>query len=217
MIFCEKNEGETCKNEQDARIRIIKKALTPFSIRCECSIKSKLSAIPFPLCWHISRSFDGLCCMKPTTESEVLVFLVFLATVPASLATDRTTTCTRYADVATSHESNSDLSNQLRSVRVSFKRNNVNHGHQYVLGNIDRISASQLTERQRRIVDRLVETGQWNVLENVLETSATLATLLGVDARTIRRDLNTLQSKGVIRRDGPDRGGRRVILKKIEP
>ena len=38
-------------------------------------------------------------------------------------------------------------------VRVSFKRNNVNHGHQYVLGNIDRIPASQLTERQRRIVE----------------------------------------------------------------
>ena len=93
----------------------------------------------------------------------------------------------------------------------------MNHGHQDVLGNIDHISASQLTERQRRIVDRLVETGQWNVLENVLETSATLATLFGVDARTIRRDLNALQSKGVIRRDGPDRGGRRVILKKIEP
>ena len=28
----EKNEGETCKNEHDARIRIVKKALTPFSI-----------------------------------------------------------------------------------------------------------------------------------------------------------------------------------------
>ena len=97
----------------------------------------------------------------------------------------------------------------------------MNHGHQDVLGNIGGISASQLTERQRKIVDRLVETGQWNalenVLENVLETSATLAALLGVDARTIRRDLNSLQSKGVIRRDGPDRGGRRVVLKKIEP
>ena len=93
----------------------------------------------------------------------------------------------------------------------------MNHGHQDVLGNIDLISASQLTERQRRIVERLVETGQWNVLENVLETSATLADLFGVDARTIRRDLYALQSKGVIRRDGPDRGGRRVILKKIEP
>lgn len=89
----------------------------------------------------------------------------------------------------------------------------MNHGHQGVLANTGHISASQLTERQRRIV----ETGQWNVLENVLETSATLATLFGVDARTIRRDLNALQSKGVIRRDGPDRGGRRVILKKIEP
>ncbi|MBP3823507.1 MAG: DeoR family transcriptional regulator [Bacteroidaceae bacterium] len=92
----------------------------------------------------------------------------------------------------------------------------MNHGHQDVLGSIDYISASQLTDRQRRIVDRFVETGQWNVLENVLETSATLAALFGVDARTIRRDLNVLQSKGVIRRDGPDRGGRRVILKKIE-
>ena len=46
--------------------------------------------------------------MKPTTESEVLVLLVFLATVPASLATDRTTTSTRNTDIATSHESNSD-------------------------------------------------------------------------------------------------------------
>lgn len=114
-----------------------------------------------------------------------------------------------------------EVENFCGGVRVSFKRNNVNHGHQDVLGNIGGISASQLTERQRKIVDRLVETGQWNalenVLENVLETSATLAALFGVDARTIRRDLNTLQSKGVIRRDGPDRGGRRVILKKIEP
>ena len=55
--------------------------------------------------------------MKPTTESEVLVLLVFLATVPTSFATDRTTTCTRYVDIATSHESNCDLSNQLRRVR----------------------------------------------------------------------------------------------------
>ncbi len=109
-----------------------------------------------------------------------------------------------------------EVENFCGGVRVSFKRKNMNGGHINVLGDTDDISASQLTERQRRIVDRVVETGQWNVLENVLETSATLAALLGVDARTIRRDLNTLQSKGVIRRDGPDRGGRRVILKKIE-
>ena len=89
-------------------------------IRCECSINSILSAIPFPLCWYISRSHDGLCCMKPTTESEVLVLLVFFATVPAGLATDRTTTCTRYADIATSHESNRYFTNQLR--RISFSQ-----------------------------------------------------------------------------------------------
>ena len=55
--------------------------------------------------------------MKPTTESEVLVLLVFFATVPASLATDRTTISTRNTDRATSHESNSDLSNQLCRIR----------------------------------------------------------------------------------------------------
>ena len=55
--------------------------------------------------------------MKLTTESEVLVLLVFFATVPASFATDRTTTSTRYVDIATSHESNSDLSNLLCRIR----------------------------------------------------------------------------------------------------
>ena len=117
IIFCEKNKGKTCKNGQDARIRIIKKALTPFPIRCECFINSISSTIPFPLCWHISRSLDGLCCMKPTSESEVLVLLVFLATVPACFATDRTTTRTRNTDISTSHESNCYFTNQLRRIR----------------------------------------------------------------------------------------------------
>ena len=124
MIFCEKNEGETCKYEQDDRI---KKALTPFLIRCECSPNSISSSIPLPLCWHISQSLDCLCCMQPATEQEVLVLLVFLSTVPACFATDRTTTSTRNTDMATSHESNSDFSNQLRRVRFfeegeKFKR-----------------------------------------------------------------------------------------------
>ena len=56
--------------------------------------------------------------MKPTTKLEVLVLLVFLATIlPASLAIDRTTISTRNTDRATSHESNSDLSNQLCRIR----------------------------------------------------------------------------------------------------
>lgn len=65
----------------------------------------------------------------------------------------------------------------------------------------------QLTERQKNIFNRLIETGQMNVLENVLETSASLATHFKVDARTIRRDLSVLQTKGFIRHDGPDKGG----------
>ena len=71
----------------------------------------------------------------------------------------------------------------------------------------------QLTERQKNIFNRLIETGQMNVLKNALETSASLATHFKVDARTIRRDLSVLQTKGFIRHDGPDKGGRRVDIK----
>jgi len=48
---------------------------------------------------------------------------------------------------------------------------------------------------------------------NVQETSASLATHFKVDVRTIRRDLSVLQTKGFIRHDGPDKGGRWVIIK----
>lgn len=72
--------------------------------------------------------------------------------------------------------------------------------------------ANKLTERQRLILQRLLATGRQNVLENVLETSASLAQYFQVDARTIRRDLNALQSQGIIRRVGPDRGGHWEII-----
>ena len=71
----------------------------------------------------------------------------------------------------------------------------------------------QLTERQKNIFNRLIETGQMNVLENVLETSASLATHFKVGARTIRRDLSVLQTKGFILHDGLDKGGRWVVVK----
>ena len=75
------------------------------------------------------------------------------------------------------------------------------------------MSVLQLTERQKKIFNRQIETGQMNVLENVLETSASLATHFKVDARTIRRDLSVLQTKGFIRHDGPDKGGRWFVIK----
>ena len=83
--------------------------------------------------------------------------------------------------------------------------------------NVGSLSVLQLTERQKNIFNRLIETGQMNVLdnvlENVLETSASLAKYFKVDARTIRRDLSVLQTKGFIRHDGPDKGGRWVVIK----
>ena len=80
------------------------------------------------------------------------------------------------------------------------------------LQNVLKEKTKQLTERQKNIFNRLIETGQMNVLENVLETSASLATHFNVDARTIRRDLSVLQTKGFIRHDGPDKGGRWVVI-----
>ena len=66
----------------------------------------------------------------------------------------------------------------------------------------------KLSESQILLLKRLSETGQWNALENVLETSSTLAAYFGVNPRTIRRDISVLQAKGVIKHDGPDKGGR---------
>lgn len=81
------------------------------------------------------------------------------------------------------------------------------------LQNVLEEKIKQLTERQKKIFNRQIETGQMNVLENVLETSASLATHFKVDVRTIRRDLSVLQTKGFIRHDEPDKGGRWVVIK----
>ena len=121
-------------------------------------------------------------------------------------------------------------------VRVTFRRNNVNslqtsrdvteNNHQNtadvlenVPQNIPADILSELSERQKNIIGRMIETGQRNALENVLEntteTSATLASYFNVNEKTIRRDLQTLQTKGIIRHDGPDKGGHwKVIVKK---
>lgn len=99
-------------------------------------------------------------------------------------------------------------------VRVTFMRRNAN-GLQKNTDVLEDV-LEKLTERQDLIVKRMIETGQLNVLENVLEnvqeTSATLATFFGISERTIRRDLNTLKAKGIISHDGPDKGGRWIIL-----
>lgn len=81
-----------------------------------------------------------------------------------------------------------------------------------VLENIPAEIIAELSERQLHIIGRLIETGERNVLENVLETSGTLAVFFNVNERTIRRDLNVLQSKGIIRHVGPDKGGHWEVI-----
>ena len=81
-----------------------------------------------------------------------------------------------------------------------------------VLENVLNEMGDELSERQKNIMSKLVDTSRVNVLENVLETSASLAAYFGVDARTIRRDLSDLQTRGIIRHDGPDKGGRWIIM-----
>ena len=105
-------------------------------------------------------------------------------------------------------------------VRVTFQRNNVSNsvkGRNVTKDDL-KTALKELSDRQKDIVARLVDTGHMNalenVLENVLETSASLASHFKVDARTIRRDLSVLQTKGVIRHDGPDKGGRWIIMVK---
>ncbi|MBR0023083.1 MAG: DeoR family transcriptional regulator [Muribaculaceae bacterium] len=108
------------------------------------------------------------------------------------------------------------VENFCGGVQVTFQRKNVanNSGQTekstiFDLQNVLEEETKQLSERQKNIFNRLIETGQ----KNVLETSASLATHFKVDARTIRRDLSVLQTKGFIRHDGPDRGGRWVVIK----
>ena len=84
-------------------------------------------------------------------------------------------------------------------------------GTDNVLGNVPEISA-QLSERQRSIIKRLKDTGKRNVLENAVESSVSLANLFGVNERTIRRDLQFLQSKGFIRHVGPAQGGHWEVI-----
>lgn len=74
--------------------------------------------MPLSPCRYISGSLDGLCCMESATESEILVLLIFLAPIPNSLTTDRTTASARNADIVTTHERNGYLANKYGSVRV---------------------------------------------------------------------------------------------------
>ena len=78
----------------------------------------------------------------------------------------------------------------------------------------------KLTERQRIIYDiikrNVLEDDNDDVLDNVIETSETLARKLCVSSRTIRRDLNIMKSLGLVKREGGDYGGRWIVINNKE-
>jgi len=116
------------------------------------------------------------------------------------------------------------LGSGMLRIMKAYKRENFEFGDNYIrfrvtfydTGNVIE-KETQLTERQIDILKRLCSTGRLsvmeNVIENVIENSQTLSEEMQVSERTIFRDLGVLQKKGFLRHDGPDKGGRWVVLK----
>lgn len=121
------------------------------------------------------------------------------------------------------------LGSGMRRIMRNYGRENFEFGENYIRFKVkynvpESVLESvegkgiELSERQKVILSELIKTGQQNVLENVLEntteTSKSLADFCKVNERTIRRDLAKLQEIEYIRRVGPDKGGKWLILKK---
>ena len=71
--------------------------------------------------------------------------------------------------------------------------------------NVTSLSPVQLADRQKEISKMMLNNPRISVKE--------MSLVLSLAERTIRRDLSVLQTKGFIRHDGPDKGGRRVDIK----
>ena len=74
-----------------------------------------------------------------------------------------------------------------------------------VTSDVTSLSPMQLTERQREII-RMIN-------ENERISAAEMSRVLSVVVRTIRRDLNEMQEKGIIKRDGNTSAGKWIILR----
>ena len=88
---------------------------------------------------------------------------------------------------------------------VDGSQTNSSQSKEKVIDNV----IEQLTERQRAILNIL----KISVIENVIESTTTIARKTGVSPRTIMRDLNELRTKGLVRHVGPAKGGYWEILK----
>ena len=89
-------------------------------------------------------------------------------------------------------------------VRVTFHRNNVNISSSNVTKDVIKGVVKELSERQKVILDL--------VAANSFVTTTEMSQKTGVVLRTIMRDIDDLQAKGVIKRDGGRKDGEWIIL-----
>lgn len=70
----------------------------------------------------------------------------------------------------------------------------------------------KLSERQM-IIYKMIRK---SVVDGVVETASSIATKIKLSPRTIQRDLTRLKELSVIEHEGPDNGGRWVIIKDLK-
>ncbi|MDR0427502.1 MAG: winged helix-turn-helix transcriptional regulator, partial [Dysgonamonadaceae bacterium] len=61
------------------------------------------------------------------------------------------------------------------------------------------------TNNQKKIIE--------NIISNPYVTSEELSKIVGITSDNIRVNISKLKSKGIIRREGADKGGKWVIIK----
>ncbi|MBQ8709502.1 MAG: DeoR family transcriptional regulator [Bacteroidaceae bacterium] len=95
---------------------------------------------------------------------------------------------------------------QVTIERTKFEQMvNVGGVTKEVTSNVTSLSPVQLTDRQKEISKMMLNNPRISVKE--------MSLVLSLAERTIRRDLSVLQTKGFIRHDEPDKGGRWVVIK----
>lgn len=89
-------------------------------------------------------------------------------------------------------------------VRVTFQRNNVNNSSSNVTKKVIKDVIKELSERQKVILEL--------VAANSFVTTTEMSQKTGVVLRTIMRDIDDLQEKGVLKRNGGRKDGEWVIV-----
>ena len=90
---------------------------------------------------------------------------------------------------------------------IQAKGGVVDNGKDVVDAVIEKLSERQL------VIYKMIRT---SVADGVVETASSIASKIKLSPRTIQRELTRLKDLNVIKREGPDNGGRWIILKDLE-